>query len=258
MSLNSTGIVREKSTAEKPAQRPGTTGKRVGRGAAEHEQVAKKLYFAVSFVYPVGSFLAGSMSPIANTYNTYSDDQLVSALWNGDRGAFAELYERYWQPLYRLSYQKIRSKELAEEIVQDLFVSLWAKRSASRILTLRPYLFAALRFSIFDHLESQRMQEQFLTGYESFMRQTNTQPVGDLNLQDLTSAIENSLQTLPEKSRRVFRLSRFEQLTIPEIAVQLNLSEKAIEYHLSRALKVVRLTLRDSAVLIALLSLGHS
>lgn len=165
---------------------------------------------------------------------------MVSALMGGDRNAFAEIYERYWSPLYQLAYQKVRSREIAEELVQNLFVSLWVKRGETTIRELRPYLFTALRFSIINHIESDQVHERFITHYESFMRQTSVQPTDELALRDLTDAIERSLHTLPEQTQQVFRLSRFDCLTIPEIAARLNLSEKTIQYHLSKALRVVR------------------
>lgn len=189
-----------------------------------------------------------SFSP-PTVYCQSIDDQLVSALRAGDREAFAEIYNRYWSLLYRLAYQKLRSRETAEELVQDLFVSIWTKRNQSTIRELRPYLLTALRFSIINHIESLRVHERFVTYYESFLNQTDTEPTDELALQDLTDAVERSLQALPEKSQQVFRMSRFEYLTIPEIAQRLDLSEKAVEYHLTRSLKVVRENLRDLGTL---------
>lgn len=185
-------------------------------------------------------------------YQSYADEQLVSTLRDGNWAAYAEIYDRYWQLLYRLAYQKIRSKETAEELVQELFISLWTKRQGATIRALRPYLLTALRFSIIDHIESSMVHERFIDYYESFLAQHDEKPADDLALQDLTEAIEKSLQTLPEKSQQVFRLSRFDCLTIPEIADRLDLSEKAIECHLSKALKVVRANLRDFGAVIAL------
>lgn len=185
----------------------------------------------------------------ATVYRQYTDDQLIVALKVSSREAFAEIYNRYWSLLYRLAYQKLRSRETAEELVQDLFVSIWTKRHQSIIRELRPYLLTALRFSIINHIESLRIHERFVIYYESFLNQTDTDPTDELALQDLTDAVERSLQTLPEKSQQVFRMSRFEYMTIPEIASRLDLSEKAVEYHLTRALKAVRENLRDLGAL---------
>ena len=184
----------------------------------------------------------------SNTYKAYADDQLVAALVADDRDAFAELYNRYWHELYRSACRKLPDSETAEELVQELFISLWTKRRTAIIRELRPYLFTALRFSIINHIESQRVHERFVAYYESFLRQPSTSSTNTLELDDLTQAIETSLRDLPEKTQQVFRLSRFDQQTIPEIAQYLGLSEKTIEYHLAIALKTVRNGLRQAGL----------
>jgi RNA polymerase sigma-70 factor (ECF subfamily) len=188
----------------------------------------------------------------STTYQHYADDQLTTALAEGDRNAFSQVYERYWSPLYQLAYQKVRSREIAEELVQNLFVSLWEKRETITIRELRPYLFTALRFSIINHIESDQVRERFITYYESFVQQATHQPADELALRDLTDAIERSLHTLPEQTQQVFRMSRFDCLTIPEIADKLNLSEKAIQYHLSKALRVVRENLHNLGAVVSI------
>lgn len=186
----------------------------------------------------------------SNSYELYSDDQLVVALAADDRTAFAELYNRYWYVLYQLACQKLRDKETAEELVQELFISLWTKRQTANIRDVRPYLFTALRFSIINHIESQRVHERFVAYYESFLHQPSTASTHTLELDDLTQAIETSLCGLPEKTQQVFRLSRFDQQTIPEIAQLLGLSEKTVEYHLAKALKTVRAGLRQAGMIL--------
>lgn len=172
--------------------------------------------------------------------SAWSDAQLTASLTQGSRDAFAEIYERYWSPLYRVAYQKLRVQEVAEELVQDLFVSVWQKRELLIINQLKSYLFSALRFSIIDHIRTLTVHERFVAYYEAFASDTDYQTENALALHDLTEAVERSLQTLPDKSQTVFRLSRFEHLTIPEIAQRLDLSEKAVEYHLTRALTALR------------------
>lgn len=191
----------------------------------------------------------------SNSTGSYSDDQLIAALAADDHDAFAELYNRYWSVLYQLARQKLRDAEVAEELVQELFISLWTKRHTANIRELRPYLFTALRFSIINHIESQMVHGRFVTYYESFLRQSGAVSANTLELDDLTQSIETSLRELPEKTQQVFRLSRFDQQTIPEIAQLLGLSEKTVEYHLSNALKTVRAGLRQAGLILLLYGL---
>lgn len=173
--------------------------------------------------------------------------QLLTSLNEGSREAFSVIYERYWFKLYRLAYKKLDSKEAAEELVQDIFVGLWQKRETLEIRQLENYLFRAVKYSVIDIIESKAVHEKFVAYYEVFTDQTDQNADEDLALVDLTEAIEKGLMDLPEKSQEVFKLSRFNHLTIPEIAQKLSLSEKAVEYHLSKALKVLRVSLRHFA-----------
>ncbi|MBO0937017.1 RNA polymerase sigma-70 factor [Fibrella sp. HMF5335] len=181
-----------------------------------------------------------------------TDEQLVAALQHGDRQAFAQLYDRYWADLFQVAARKLASPELAEELVQDLFISLWQRRDTLAITQVNRYLFSALKFAVIDHIRTQQVHERFVDYYLS-MADPATQPEDALALQDLTRSIEQGLQTLPDKTQQVFRLSRFEHLTIPEIAARLNVSEKVVEYHLGNALRAMRNYLRTYGVVLAVL-----
>ena len=170
----------------------------------------------------------------------------------GDRQAFATLYDRYWDGLFRVAAQKLASAELAEEIVQDLFISLWQRRETLVIVQVNRYLFSALKFLVIDHIRTQQVHERFVDYYLA-MTSTDTQPEDALALQDLTRSIEQGLQKLPEKTQQIFRFSRFEHLTIPEIAERLGVSEKVVQYHLGNALRAMRNYLRTYGMLLAVL-----
>lgn len=174
----------------------------------------------------------------------WADTDLATALNQGDDGAFAEIYERFWAPLHRMAVQKTQSKEAAEELVQDLFLRLWQRRESLLIDHLPRYLFAALKFSIIDWIESKAVHERFVAYSEAFSAVANNDAEHELALQDLTKTIDFALESLPDKTRDIFRLSRYGHHTIPEIAARLGLSNKAVEYHLTRALGLVRSHIR--------------
>ena len=183
-------------------------------------------------------------NPISPLLPPQTDEQLVVAMQADDREAFAQLYERYWADLFRVATQKLASAELAEETVQDLFVSLWQRRHSLVIAQVNRYLFSALKFAVIDHIRSRQVHERYLEQYTALANSSTTPPDDSLALQDLTRSIENGLRMLPPKTQQVFRLSRFEHLTIPEIAVRISLSDKVVEYHLGNALRALRNYLR--------------
>ncbi|AHJ95481.1 hypothetical protein Hsw_PA0148 (plasmid) [Hymenobacter swuensis DY53] len=167
----------------------------------------------------------------------------------GDEAAFAELYKRYSYQLFNVAYGKLKNRETAEELVQDLFETLWSKRTDVHIQQLSPYLFSALRYRIINYIKSEKVR----TSYELFCRlhHTDADPGTEATvaLNDLNEALAAGMQHLSEKAQEVFRLSRLEQYTIPEISVRVNLSEKTVEYHLRKSLKLMRLYLRNFLLL---------
>jgi RNA polymerase sigma factor (sigma-70 family) len=149
-------------------------------------------------------------------YSSWSDAALLDALRANDNEAFEEIYRRYCYRLFTLAYGKLKSREIAEELVQDLFESLWSKRATSTIQQLDYYLFSALRYRIINYIKAQKVR----AGYEFFCRvslsDTDTNTEDSLALNDLHSAFVAGMRHLPEKSREVFRLSRLEQYTYPQ------------------------------------------
>lgn len=176
---------------------------------------------------------------------SWGDGDLLNALQQGDRRAFAEIYERYWEPLHQVACRKLGSSETAEEVVQDLFVTIWERRQTVRIDKLDRYLFSALKFGIIDLIRTQAVHDRFVHFVETTSTNFDQRTEDTLALQDLTRSVERVLLSLPEKTQQVFRLSRFDCLTIPEIADQLKVSEKTVQYHLGNALRTLRTNLNS-------------
>lgn len=188
-------------------------------------------------------------------YAASTDEELLVALRADDRGAYAEIFQRYSARLFELAYRKLKSREIAEDLVQELFEKLWFKRAESQAHQLEQYLFSAIKYRILNHIRSCNVRE----GYAAYcrLRDTGAGAVTEetIAFEDMKAALLHGMQKLPEKSREIFRLSRLEQFSVPEIAVQVNLSTKTVESHLTRSLKVLRLHLKDFLVVAALVLL---
>jgi RNA polymerase sigma-70 factor (ECF subfamily) len=185
-------------------------------------------------------------------YAAWTDEALVRALREGDKLAFEEIYERYWELLLTVAYRKLNSREGAEEVVQDLFATLWLKRHAQDIHTLQPYLLRAVKYRVIDVLKARLTQAAYLEHSRLHIAPEDHSTEETVAADDLSLALLESLLQLPEHTREVFRLSRLEHQSVPEIAIRLNISRKTVEYHLTRALKVLRVSLRDFLVLLLL------
>ncbi len=195
-------------------------------------------------------------SPTLQAFASWSDEALLLALRADDRAAFAELYERHWYRVFALAYRKLKSRETAEELVQDLFAALWQMRQEQAIENLEHYLLSAINRRIISYLRSSQVR----VAYADYCRWTQTDASQateqDLAAADLSEAYAKALLRLPEQSREVFKLSRLEHFSVHEISLRLNLSVKAVEYHLTKSMRLLRGHLRDFVVL-ALVMLLH-
>lgn len=191
--------------------------------------------------------------PEATTpYSNWDEPALVRALAEGDSVAFTEIYKRYWFPLLQHAYQKLNSREEAEEVVQELLAALWHKRATLDIQHLRRYLYTAVTNHVLDRIKAQIVRRQYAAQNRPLAPMTVSSTEDELAAADLTQALAASVAKLPDHTREVFRLSRFEYRSADEIAQRLHLSQKTVEYHLTRALKLLRVSLKDFLTVLVL------
>src|SRR5690606_12417246 len=170
------------------------------------------------------------------------DKRWVASLKRGDREAFAVIYEYYWKKLLAVSFQHTKDKEMAEGIVQDVFISLWQRRNNLEIESLSSYLATAVKFSTFKTLYRMRRQEMIRDAVLPKDDHQLDEQVIDVRF--LQEYVDGIVEKLPERCKLVFQLSRKEQKSHQEIAEELRISEKAVEANITRAVKVLRINLR--------------
>lgn len=180
----------------------------------------------------------------------WSNSQLVDGLKAGDQEAFAHIYRIYWHKVFMVAYRKTKSRETAEELVQNLFVNLWNKHEKLQINQLENYLFTCIKNAVIRHYESQVVEQKYLDYQKHLPVSHDRHTEETISLNELNSALEDGLLKLPEKSRTIFKLSRFENRSTHEIATELNVSEKVVEYHITKSLKLLRHLLKDFAALL--------
>lgn len=174
-------------------------------------------------------------------YAHYGDDTLVQMMSDDDHDAFTEIYNRYWKRLYVLAYDRLRSRELAEDVVQDVLTGLWQRRGQSIIRSLPAYLATASRYAVFTQLSKLIPVTDVAALPEAIQAVTDD----TAQLHFLQQSMQDQLKQLPEKCRIVFEYSRNKGFSNREIATELNISEKAVEKHISKALQRLRLQFRN-------------
>lgn len=180
---------------------------------------------------------------VLNDYSLYEDHELIILLRQGDAEAFTCIYDRYWEKLFAIAYHFCRQKEMAREIVQDIFMGLWDRRSSIVIQSLPAYLATAAKFLVFRELrkESRRRNSREI----NVTVQAAISEEEAIDARFLHDYIRGQVEQLPDQCRIVYRYSREQHLSISQIATILGISPKTAENHLTRALKALRLSLRS-------------
>jgi RNA polymerase sigma-70 factor (family 1) len=184
------------------------------------------------------------MHPMSKAYRDRDDLELWQlAQVSDDSLAFAELHRRYSSRLYALAVRKTGNSEVSEDLVQDLFVHLWLQRAGITIeKALSLYLFSALKNRIISHLRKQIVQHTVSLNdidLETLSSQSANLVQEWLSLKEVQEIYARELSNLPEKSKHVFEMSR-NGVPNKEIAQMLDLSEKTVEFHISKCLRVLR------------------
>ena len=178
-------------------------------------------------------------------YISYSDAELMQLLREGEEGAFTEIYNRYWQVLFNVAANKTNSLAEAEELVQDIFLDIWKRRESIGITSnLRAYLAVALKYKVINLLAKRQRKIRFEEHAGKKLSIADSSTEQWLGFNELNERISRLVADLPDKCRLVYQLRKESGYSQREIAVQLQISEKAVEAHISRALKTLRTGIR--------------
>lgn len=181
-----------------------------------------------------------------SNFENLSDKELLAFLKKDQANAFEEIFNRHWAKLYSTAYKRIRNKEIAEEIVQDLFTTIWIKRNELEIEgSIAAYFFTAIRYRIINHIHKETVRNNHKESLMLVSKNYDTSTEDKILVDDLSRTIQKELSHLPEKCRSVFELSRQQHKSNREIAEFLGISEKTVENHLTKAIRRLRVGLAD-------------
>ncbi|MDM1295193.1 RNA polymerase sigma-70 factor [Sphingobacterium sp. N143] len=161
---------------------------------------------------------------------------------------FEQLFRAHYKELHGYAFRYLGDSDVAEEVVQQVFLRLWERDWEEQIHTsLKAYLYRA----IYNESMNQLKREQRKLKYQSYgQHRQDFEPAVDESSKDLDKKLQIALAELPEKSRTVFELSRFQEMKYKDIAATLDLSIKTVEGHMSKALRHLRTELMDYLTLI--------
>lgn len=177
-------------------------------------------------------------------YSHQSDTDLIYAIKEGNKEAFDAFFMRYYAVLCAYSKQFV-SLEDGQDIVQDIMVNLWLNRKKLFIINSpRHYFFQSVKNKCISFLDRNELKGKVEKTVHENMGYMYDSPDFYV-VEELTTKIEEALKRLPETYRTAFELNRFREMTYKEIAEELSLSPKTVDYRIQQALKLLRRDLRE-------------
>lgn len=173
-------------------------------------------------------------------YEKLTDEDLFNRVRQEDALAFEVLYDRYWTMLMDIAYRRIQSKEKSEDIIQEIFISLYQKKNTIQFtVSLQAYLVQALKYKILNELRSSSVRTQYQRSF-FLNHQCKIDFASNVEVKELQHKIHKSVSSLPGKCKQVFYMSRWEQQSNKHISTHLSISVSTVEKHISKALQILR------------------
>ena len=158
-----------------------------------------------------------------------------------DETAFRELFNHYSDNIYGVALAYTKSPDTAEEIVQDVFVKIWMNRSKLLLVErFDNYLFIVARNYILNHLRNNKRNKQFTAQLSEHFGGHTITPEDEFLVKESQNLIEQAVAILPPQQQMVYLLRRKQELSLDEIASQLNISRNTARNHLNQALKQIK------------------
>lgn len=180
-----------------------------------------------------------------------SEQEIVGAIREGNERIFEETFRKYYQSLCNYANSILKEIDEAEEVVQNLFLNIWEKRSELEInISLKSYLYRAVHNHCLNRIKHLKVREEYQQYTVNFYDASYESVSQTVLKNELETKIEEAIRKLPEQCKLIFRMSRFEELKYQEIAEKLKISPKTVENQIGKALKILRVELAEYLPLI--------
>jgi len=181
-------------------------------------------------------------------------NNMPNTIKNLDEKELEKLFELYFTALCYFSKKITSDIDASKDIVHDVFINLWTKRDEIDLKkSVKSYLFTSVYNKSLNYLRDNKKFSKNVELSDLNIASDNTKYDELIDNSLLNNKINNAINKLPKKCRRVFYLSRFDNLKYNEIANKLNISVKTVEAQISKALKILKFELKDYVKLIILL-----
>ena len=175
--------------------------------------------------------------------STKTDDiLLLQEVEEGSEQAFNILFEKYWVKAYSDAYKRLKNRDDAKDIVQEIFTQIWINRQTQKIQNLPAYLHVAIRNRVFKFIAKQKLIHPFFNILDN-IPEKNSQADAQLLWKEFFNSYEALLVSLPPKRQIIFRLRYQEDLSTKDISMQLGITRKTVQNQLGKAIESLRVAL---------------
>ncbi|ERJ57393.1 hypothetical protein M472_01300 [Sphingobacterium paucimobilis HER1398] len=175
---------------------------------------------------------------------TYTDHEMIIQLQNSEEEVMWRIFDTYWESLFLTSFNIVKNRSSAEDIVQETLITIWDKRLELAIQhSLKAYLFSVVRYA--SYKEWRRIFIEKGETIDQLEIAVSESLIDNLIYKDLRAQINKVVESLPIRCKEVYILSREKQLSHKEISQLMNISTKTVENQLTKALRILRKSLAN-------------
>ncbi len=190
-------------------------------------------------------------------FKTNTDKNLIAQLKKADANAFKVIFEQYWAQVYTICYNNTGSREDAKELTQEIFLSLWERKTELEITgPLEHYLNRAAKLQIFNHFRNKSIKAKHLNCIISDYCDTDNCTENEIYYNQLDTEVKHLVDKLPCQCKTIYEMSKEQHLSNKEIADTLNITIKTVEYHITNARKFLQKALSEHYLFFLLIPLG--
>ena len=201
--------------------------------------------------------MVNCVAEIKPIYLNYLNVNIASQTYNDV--AFEQLFKAHYKALHAYANMLLKDVDIAEEVVQSMFLKLWEKRNLLDVQTsVKAYLYKCVYNDSLNLLKHEQVKSKYQDFTVHTMNTYHEAASNRVELSELQKELRLAMEGLPEQCRIIFQMSRFEELKYKEIAERLGISVKTVENQMGKALKILRLKLVDFLVLILLGLMNHN
>jgi RNA polymerase sigma-70 factor (family 1) len=198
------------------------------------------------------------MFAVTETLPKQVEQSYLDEIRRGDAVAYEQVFRKYYADLCRYAFSILKKQDESEDLVQQVFINFWENREKTIITgALKNYLFRSVHNHCLNSLKHDKVKAGYVRHSSFFEMHYELAADEQVQENELAERIEAAIDDLPPECARIFRMSRVEEMKYKEIAEQLQLSVKTVENQIGKALKLLRVSLKDYLVSIILIMLGQ-